>query len=247
MYVIQGEIFGRSHADISQAHRCIIFNRPSVYSSQDWLTLPFIDMPRDAHQSLADIELRIPHCMALLQIQGSLREAFETNIPSHVDIGPCQELTVQLIRNLNEWAKMYPDLTPVSRAHHDTLDASPSRKAARNNTFVALIASNYIADRLTLNMIMYKTQIESDTLRIPEANTIAHYFKEAIQCARAIMKAAAEIEQAQTPGFDLLRSIAPLVTVTCCGPTAELKNSAKEMIGRWCGKIGGLASIVQRI
>jgi hypothetical protein len=204
-------------------------------------------MPRDAHQSLADIELRIPLAMALLQIQGSLRVAFVTPIPPHVDVGPCQEITVKLIRDLNEWAATYPDLTSISRTHNDTPNSSLGRRAAKNNTFVALIASNYIADRLTLNMLMYKTRTESTSSRILDVDTTAHYFEEATRCAMVIMKAAAEIEQAQTPGLDLLRSIAPLMTVTCCGPTVELKNSAKEMIMRWARNIGGLASIFQRI
>jgi hypothetical protein len=210
-------------------------------------------MPRDAHQGLADIELRIPHCMALLQIQGSLRVAFETPIPPHVDVRPCQELATELIRNLNEWATTYPDLTSISRTPHDAPDCVIDRKSSEASkkgmagTFVALIGSNYIADRLTLNMLMYKTQTESHSARILDASTTDHYFEEATRCAMAILKGAAEIEQAQTPGLDLLRSIAPLMTVTCCGPTVELKNNAKEMIMRWGGKVGGLASIFQRI
>jgi hypothetical protein len=210
-------------------------------------------MPRDAHQSLADIELRIPHCMALLQIQGSLRVAFETPVPSHVDVGPCQELTAELIMDLNEWAATYPELTSISSTPPDTPDSTIGSKPAKAKskgmagTFVALIGSNYIADRLTLNMLMYKTQTESNPSHIQDADTTSYYFEEAIRCATAILKGAAEIEKAQTPGLDLLRSIAPLMTVTCCGPTLELKNNAKEMIMRWGGKIGGLASIFQRI
>ena len=56
-----------------------------------------------------------------------------------------------------------------------------------------------------------------------------------------------EIERAQTPGFDMLRSIAPVMAVAFSDPTLELRKDAVEMMTRWAGKIGGLGSVISAI
>jgi hypothetical protein len=56
-----------------------------------------------------------------------------------------------------------------------------------------------------------------------------------------------EIERAQTPGFDMLRSIAPVMAVAFSAPTLELRKDAVEMMTRWAGKIGGLGSVISAI
>ncbi|KNG50828.1 hypothetical protein TW65_01806 [Stemphylium lycopersici] len=243
------------------AHRSIIWNKKSIYSSPDWLTIPFVGMPRDPHQALADIELMIPHCTAYLGIQGTIRVVFTTPIPLEADVTSCKELTCRVIGDLNQWAEEYPHLTRPSSSpatnpapEHSSMPASPSRpdkqsprKTGLQGAFVALIASNYIADRLVLNMLMYKMHTESSAPIASYENTTAHYFSEAQDCSQAILKAAHEIEQAQTPGFDLLRSIAPVVTVGFCAPTMQLRKEAMEMMYRWGSKVGGLASIFERM
>ena len=47
-----------------QAQKALIVNKPSVFASPDWMTLPFVNMPRNAHHDLADIMLMIPECQA---------------------------------------------------------------------------------------------------------------------------------------------------------------------------------------
>jgi hypothetical protein len=216
------------------------------------MTLPFIGKPRDAHQSLADIELMMPYCMAMLEIQGSMRVLFSTPIPSHVDVRPSKELACKLIRDLDVWAKTYPHLTSVSKSSRGTpVDRGTSKLPRRGSssssspdTFVALIASNYMADRLALSMLMYKMQTGSTAPIEVYENTTAHYYDVARRATLDIMEAAAEIERAQTPGFDLLRSIAPVMAVAFAAPTPELRNGAVDMMQRWAGKIGGLGSII---
>lgn len=218
-------------------------------------------MPRDPHQALADIELMIPHCTAYLGIQGTIRVVFATPIPPEADVASGKELTCRVMGDLNQWAKGYPHLTRPSSSPAATPTPESSskpgsssksaeqrpRKTGIPGNFVALIASNYIADRLVLNMLMYKMHTESSAPMAPYEDTTAHYFSEARDCSQAILKAAHEIEQAQTPGFDLLRSIAPVVTVGFCAPTMELRTEAMTMMYRWGNKVGGLASIFERM
>ncbi|CAN9115445.1 unnamed protein product [Alternaria alternata] len=231
---------GVRSSDVSleeSAHKCVVFNRTSVYSSPDWMTLPFIDKPRDAHQSLADIELQIPPCMAILEISGSMRVLFSTPIPSHVDVRPSKHMACRLLRDLDEWAIAYPHLASISGSPRGT--PTPMEKA--------LIASNYIADRLVVNMLMYKMHTEATAPLEPYENTTAHYYDEATKAATSILEAAMEIERAQTPGFDMLRSIAPVMAVAFSAPTLELRKDAVEMMTRWAGKIGGLGSVISAI
>jgi hypothetical protein len=220
------------------------------------MTLPFVDMPRDAHQRLADIELMIPICMHRLQIQGSLYTFFATPIPPHVDVEPSRELTSKLMADLDDWAVMYPNLTYISRDAEDVLQvANRSGKGLDianedastpplPDTFIALIASNYVSTKLILNMILYKIATQASTSPPTSASIVTEYFDVGTQCAKAILKGAANVEKAQTPGFDLLRGISPLVTVVCAGPGEEQFREAGIMLQRWGAKIGGLPSIM---
>ncbi|KAI4606985.1 hypothetical protein J4E83_009740 [Alternaria metachromatica] len=245
----------------SDAHKSVVFNRKSVYASPDWMTLPFIGKPRDAHQTLADIELIVPHCFAMLEIPGSMRVLFSTPIPSHVDVRPCKELACKLIRQLDDWAAVYPHLTNLSRSPRgtpvergtstlpkpNTRPGSPKSTTSSPNTFIALIASNYMADRLVLSMLMYKTHTESTAPIAPYEMPTPYYFDVATKATTDIIDAAAEIEQAQTPGFDLLRSIAPVMAVAFAAPTMELRKDAVDTMTRWARRIGGLGSIIGAI
>ncbi|CAO2647667.1 Nn.00g085890.m01.CDS01 [Neocucurbitaria sp. VM-36] len=239
----------------SDAYNAIVFNKSSVYSSPEWMTLPFIDMPRDAHQSLTDIALMVPHCLALLQIQGTLRVFFETPIPAHVDDGAGRELTCKLIADLDRWAITYPNLTKIARGTADTAASgaglSVTNEDAKDpglpDTFIALIASNYVAMRLVLNMLMHKMETQPNTPPATPGSGNTQYFEKATQCSQAILKGAAEVEKAQTPGFDLLRSIFPVLAVACTAPTPELRDGAMEMMQRWGARIGGLVGVWLRI
>ncbi|KAI4674301.1 uncharacterized protein J4E84_010676 [Alternaria hordeiaustralica] len=246
----------------SDAHKSVVFNRKSVYASHDWMTLPFIGKPRDAHQTLADIELMVPHCFAMLEIPGSMRVLFSTPIPSHVDVRPCKELACKLIRQLDDWAAAYPHLTNLSRSPRggtpvergtstlpkpNTRQGSPKSTTSSPNTFIALIASNYMADRLVLSMLMYKTHTESTAPIESHEMPTPYYFDVATKATTDIIEAAAEIEQAQTPGFDLLRSIAPVMAVAFAAPTMGLRKDAVDTMTRWARRIGGLGSIIGAI
>jgi hypothetical protein len=220
------------------------------------MTIPFIDMPRDAHQRLADIELMVPVCMQRLQIEGSLRVFFQTSITPHVDVEPCRELTSKLMEDLDKWAARYPNLTEIAKDPKDVFRVLKQSNAGLDialedpstpplpDSFIALIASNYVSTKLVLNMIMYKIATQSPTASSTPASAVTEYFDQATHCAKAILRGAAAIEKAQTPGFDLLRSIAPLVTVVCVGPGAEQFREAQEMLQRWGSRIGGLTSIM---
>jgi hypothetical protein len=220
------------------------------------MTIPFIGMPRDAHQHLADIELMVPVCMQMLHIEGNLRVFFETPISPHVDVEPCRQLAQKLILDLEEWATNYPNLTNISKNPQDVIDlknrsgegleiANENTKAQPlPDTFIALIASNYVATKLALAALMHKMATQANTPPTTPDSTTFDYFDEATQCAKAILRGAANVENAQTPGFDLLRSIGPLVTVVCIGPGPEQFREAGEMLHRWGSKIGGLSSIL---
>ena len=96
-------------------------------------------------------------------------------------------------------------------------------------------------------MLMYKMHTEATAPLEPCENTTAHYYDEATKAATSILEAAMEIERAQTPGFDMLRSIAPVMAVAFSAPTLELRKDAVEMMTRWAGKIGGLGSVISAI
>jgi hypothetical protein len=244
------------NANILQAHKSIVFGKSSVYATPEWMTIPFIGMPRDAHQRLADIELMFPVCMEKLKMGLPLRSFFATPIPPHTDVEPCRELTRQLMADLNQWAAWYPNLTKVSRRHDDiSQDHSGEGLDLANedvkhvplpDTFITLIASGYVSIKLLLNMLMYKMATEESGAPSTPTHAATAYYDEASQCATAILIAAKNTEKMQTPGFDLLRSIAPLTSVVCVGPKEEHFREAGAMLFKWGSKIGGLNSILEK-
>ncbi|EUC48563.1 hypothetical protein COCMIDRAFT_87063 [Bipolaris oryzae ATCC 44560] len=238
-----------------EAHRSIVFNNKSTFSSPDWMTIPFVDMPSDPHQDLASIHLMIPFCLAHLEIQGSLRTVFETPIPPNVDVTPAKELTWKLLKDLDSWAEKYPHLTkrytiPGNTQTPELSSQSPKQKSpktGKTHPARALISSKYMADRVLLNMLMYKMHTESSTPLAPSEYDIGNSYSEVQSYSQAILQTAAEIERAKTPGFDLLRTIGPVVIVVYCAPILELKMQGQMMLGRWAGQIQGLASTMERL
>jgi len=249
------ELLDAFYTNADQAHKCVVFNTKSVYSSPEWMSIPFIDMTPDPYQSLTNIELMMPHCMALLEIQGTIRALFETPISPHINVRPCKKLAAELLGQLDEWAKTYPHLTRFSKSRDTTPVSESARKANKKkaqksdsvDTGSAIIVSNYTSNRLLLNSLMYKIRTQSSTPPELYEKPTDHYLDEATQCGLDIMKAMAAIEQAKAPGLNLLRSIAPLVTVAFTAPNAELRQNATAMMGRWTGRVGGLGAIFKHM
>lgn len=233
----------------------MLFNKRSPYSSPEWLTIPFLGMQKDPHQALVDIELMISQCMACLGIEGSLRVVFETPIPFDVDVTPGKELTCKLLADLDDWGTKHSHLMKPSIAS-DTISSSgsssePAResspKATSSSASGILIRLNYMANGLILNMLMYKMQTESTAPSVSHEKNSTHYFSKSQMYSQAIIQSVSEIEKAQTPGFDMLRSITPLVTVVYCAPTIELRNTAKMMISRLTSRFGGIMSALDHM
>lgn len=245
----------RTKTNRAQAHRSIIFGKSSIYAQPEWMSEPFVGMPRDAHQRLADIELMIPTAMESLEIGGSLRDFIRTPIPAHVDVEPCLQLTRKLMKDLDKWATRYPNLTQVEET--DDSDKVATRSASgldiaaehfasppKPDAFIALIASNYAATRLLLNIMIYKVATQAaKPLSSPIADPNKN-FEEAARWARAILRAAGVMERSKSPGFDLLRSLPPVISVLCIGPREEHFRDAHAMLMRWAARIGGLKAVL---
>lgn len=219
------------------------------------MKIPFLEMPRDPHQALADIQLMIPHCTACLGIQGSLRIVFETPIPPDIDVTPGKELACRLIADLDHWAKENSDLMKLPMTSGDTSTSESSSQPARGNSLKApkshppgsFIRSNYMAIGLLLNMLMYKMQTECKVPIALYEKESTDYVSKAQEYSQAIIQFATEIEKAHTPGFHILRSMPLVLTVAYCAPAIELRNAAKAMMFRWTSRFSGVASVLDRV
>lgn len=233
-----------------------MFGKPSVYSSPEWMTIPFVDMPRDAHQRLTDIELMVPRCMEMLEVLGNLRVCFEAHIPAKVDVQPCRKLTTRLLTDLANWATEFPNLTTICKDPHVAQDVmqrsgtgldianEDSTKSPLPDTFISVVATIYFGVRLILNMLMYKMDTQSSTESTTSAGDTANYLHEASQSADAILAGVANMNKAQTPAFDTIRSIVPLIFVVCVGPRSNHFQEASAMLQRLGAKVDGLGSIM---
>ncbi|KAF2787250.1 hypothetical protein K505DRAFT_367511 [Melanomma pulvis-pyrius CBS 109.77] len=248
---------------ISDAHKAMIFNQPSLFSTPEWMTIPFIIQPRNAHQYLADILLAIPDCIGLCGMSGSMSSFFSRPLPPRLDLRPVRERTAQLLQKLIEWADKHPHLTSVSPGPLVvTLDMAkevsgsaltnpdgPPSTVVLPETFVALTAATYEAIQLILTLLLHKISphpaksppAPADPNTPPQSPTDS-LISRATTSARSILDIAMFLESTQSVGFDFLRSVFPLVVVGILGPQAEEQKSAVEMMERWGESrgVGGL-------
>ncbi|KAJ4335728.1 hypothetical protein N0V95_008832 [Ascochyta clinopodiicola] len=243
-----------------QSQKALILNKPSVFASPDWMTIPFTNMPRNAHHDLADIMLMIPECISLCQTEGSLQTFFNSPFSPNVDLDPCRRRTRELIRDLDEWASAYPYLTTLSPGLHSvatdmaSLSVSgvkpafegSSTDAVLPDSFVALTVATFESVQLTLTLLLHKLNTQDPNLRTstppassPASNaSVASLFHQAVRSAEVILRTAGHLEGTKTVGFDFIRSVTPVVVVAILGPTEELMGNAMAMLKRWGEKRG---------
>ncbi|KAF3042708.1 hypothetical protein E8E12_008624 [Didymella heteroderae] len=251
---------------VSDAQKALILNKPSVFSSRDWMTIPFVNMPRNAHHDLADIMLLIPGCTSLCGINGSLRTFFNSPFPPNVDLEPCRKRTKELINDLEKWAATYPYLAKPSsglqivEANMANLSVSgvkPAFEGSRNvilpDSFVALTIATFESVQITLTLLLHKLNTQdpklddpspqsspstSSSMSPPPSPLPSALFSQALRSAEIILKTAGHLEGTKTVGFDFIRSVTPVVVVAILGPTKEMMENAMAMLKRWGEKRG---------
>ncbi|KAF2192981.1 hypothetical protein K469DRAFT_745399 [Zopfia rhizophila CBS 207.26] len=234
---------------VSDSHKSLIFNKPSVFSATEWLTLPFVIYPKNAHHLLTDIVLAIPECLTLCKISGNFSEFFLRDIPSGLDLNPARERANHLLRELDTWANCYPHLSSVSLFSRSvTLEPQQSSSLMVPDSFTALTAATYHTAYLTLTLLLHKLSPSMEAPVSPQdSNTRAESpvhlsLATPISNSASILQISDYIESTHPIGFNFLRSIFPLVVVAILGPREEQKKKAGEMLERWGQKrgVGGL-------
>ncbi|KAF1997330.1 hypothetical protein P154DRAFT_441415 [Amniculicola lignicola CBS 123094] len=246
---------------VSDGHKALIFNQPSVLSCGEWMTIPFAGLPKNAHQYLADILLAIPACIALSGLKGSLGEAFSTPISYNIDLAAVQRRTWELLQEVDDWAKKFPHLTKTSNGPtivdremgigiSGAVPLTPdSTSLILPEAFVALTASTYYAIRLILNLLAHKisprpliSPISPSNANEMRSQSSFELISIATECSRNVLDIAGFLESTHPVGFDFMRSVFPLVVVAVLGPQAHEQKIAQEMLRRWGESrgIGGL-------
>jgi hypothetical protein len=218
----------------------MIFNKPSVFSSPEWMSTPFVGVEKDAYQQLADIILTMPHCTASLDIPGSIRKVFKSPIPPTADVESCKKLASKLLADLNRWAIAHPHLTKVIAQPLDqSVALEPTDASVKSpevpNSFLRLVALNYMSTQMVLNMLLHKIKAGDD------------YHGKAARGAAAVLGGIVDITMTQAPGMDSMRCLPPLIMVMCAAPTPELEMNAQKMLQGWSAKLGGLGPMISRI
>ncbi|KAF2732488.1 hypothetical protein EJ04DRAFT_565947 [Polyplosphaeria fusca] len=241
----------------SDSHKAVIFNEPSILSTQEWMTVPFSVSAKNGHQTLTDIILQIPSCTALCGLTGNLGDIFVQQIPDAIDLRHAQRRTAELIQELEDWGNQYPHLcTRSDGPMFVSMDMSiPSAEDPGSpslvlpDTFVALTAATYKATRLILTLLQNKispnvlttpislTHSDSST-NSPSPDAIAS----ATLDAQSILDITLFLETNRPVGMDFMRSIFPLVLVASLGPGVKEQQAAKKMLTRWGTSrgVGGL-------
>lgn len=237
-----------------------MFNKPSAFASPDWMEGPFRKEGKSAHQELCDILLLIPGTIALLGARhGSLRQFFARPLPSNVtNVDIVVERISQWLLHLEGWAVRFPYLTkaPIENLVvtkdmanlGEGFNTTPNPEKALPNTFVAFTAASYEAVRLILLLLLHKvTPYLSQT---PPHTPSTTHSTVSVPSESALLDTAATVSQsildichyqdATHPigGFDVLRSVFPVVLVGLLGPRQEEKDIAYNTLVQWGEKRG---------
>ena len=239
-----------------KAHKCLIFNQPSVFSSPQWMTLPFTVRSKNAHQELTDIVLAIPQCLALCRIPGPLSEFFSRQIPPNTNLSLARTRTAQLLEQLHEWATKYPQFchlnptiirTSFSTQSVDSMASkAPTILSDPAVTFNALSSSTCHAIHLTLILLQHK--VSSDPLTSVDERSIGSeilpepVLRETLFHTTSILQNCTVLEDNYPLGFDFMRSVFPLVVVSTIAPREIERRQANDMLARWGAKrgVGGI-------
>ncbi|KAF2009710.1 hypothetical protein BU24DRAFT_357926 [Aaosphaeria arxii CBS 175.79] len=245
---------------VSDAHKAAVLNQPSVFSTPEWMSLPFLLEPKNAHQALVDVLLLIPACIALCRRKCSLGSFFSGKLPLNIDLGPIRGRARELLLQLDHWSMKHPELctakpseqiTPLTKRGH-TGKASPlsrpSPHPVLSDTFLALTASTYQATRLILMLLLQKVDetvgsTGSDTRTASsEALSSCSLLDDVKSCAESILEISEFFEKTHPVGFDFMRSVFPLVVVGILGPQEEYKTTARQTLDRW-GEMRGVGGL----
>ncbi|CAI6331715.1 unnamed protein product [Periconia digitata] len=251
---------------VSDAHLSMVFNKPSVFSSPEWMTIPFENQIKNAPMILADILLLTPSCIGLCNPRaGNMRSFFASPIPPGTDLGPAEQRTRQLLRSLDDWAIRFPHLLAATGADQTvTIDmqrlaiSSPRSPTPEEphltlpDSFVALTAATYEANRLILTMLLDKVSadwsqsptesVRSTTSTSPISPATSSLMDMAFASSKSILEISEYMESKHPVGFDFMRSVFPLVVVACIGPGEERMRTGRRMLERW-GKKRGMAGL----
>lgn len=241
----------------------MVFNTPSPFSTHEWMTIPFEGQVSNAHHKLANILLVIPHCIRLLGVSGSMRAFFASSIPSTVDTKPVEQRAQVLLEQLDTWAKVYPHLSTLPATPDDhivTVDMSAIAIAGSQPagptmaipaSFIALTAATYEATRLILILLLLKLRPPAPffpnvfpTHNIPLASeaTAPTFLDTAVASSQSILRISHYMESTHPVGFDIVRSVFPLVVAGLIGPRWEEVHEAQIMLERW-GKMKGMGGL----
>ncbi|KAF1970043.1 hypothetical protein BU23DRAFT_557207 [Bimuria novae-zelandiae CBS 107.79] len=250
---------------VSDAHKAIVFNLPSAFASSEWMTVPFIDQVKSAPQELTDIMLLIPETIAMLGIEpGSLRRFFSQPLPFSANVAPVAARLKEWLHLIDKWAQRFPYLTKAPEEDIivtlDMTNLSIGVNVAWNgqmalpNSFVAFTAASYEALRLIIFLLLHKIMPKlAPSLGYPSPPSASSpgvvltdecsIMDAAIAAAQAVLKIAKYQETThQVGGYDVLRTVFPMVIVGNLGPTQKLKDRAVEMLSRW-GRQKGISGL----
>jgi len=241
----------------------IVFNKPSVFASPEWMTLPFLITPKSAQMQLADVLLAIPACINLCGVEGTLSEFFSSSIPSKTDLDPVRERTTQLLRKLDVWEERYPHLcstAPISQITTEDMKTPIDESTPRPDfpavvlpgTFVATTTAAFKAARLILTLLLHKisengeegspvsVQDDDSATSLPSNATL---LMNAASYTKDILEITAYMEATHPMGFNFLRCVFPLTIVAILGPVEEDQRHARQMLDRWGAYrgVGGLS------
>lgn len=196
-------------------------------------------------------------------VPGSLRRFFDQPLPFGAAVGRVAARIKDWLQFLDTWAIRFPYLTKAPRGEVlvtiDMTNFSAGVNVTNNgemtlpNSFIAFTAASYQALRLIIFLLLHKithrvtpssTSVSDHSPGYPSPpsgsppavarDDEASFLETANTAARNVLDIAKYQETThQIGGFDVLRTVFPLVIVGNLGPGQKEKDSAVAMLTKW--------------
>lgn len=221
--------------DEHQASVALTEGTPSMFSSEEWQTIPFGGRTPPLLHRIINVLLQIPAAIEMDSRHFLLRD-LPFSLPSLFDQGEnvieqrCVDLLAQLriywrefeIENTEQAdcsARPDPQFSPTTFIYSDT--------------FTAYVVSMFDAASLILHFTLYAVS----------SNPCNTHLAQAISHAESILLISKYEQESSLIGFDLIRSTFPIKVVESIGPGDAFREEARRMGKDW-GKMG-LRGIVE--
>ena len=217
----------------------VTWEQATVFASDEWCTIPFLEMKKTTSDRINDLLLQIPEC---LDLSNKLRSERKHGAESATNTAKLLERkALWLTIRFREYWKEYGDAVDpdydfsqyyeVSSFQSDAKDwiVTTDQPVRFRDKFAATIIPDYDAGVVIANSILREATMDTD--ESSKRNIVIH--------SASILEAAAFLQKLGLGSGGNIALVFPLKTVALCTPSTQQEATSAMELAKW-GKTRGV-------